>query len=192
MSATAPSPAPSAKSDLRALRQSPFDLLLTLDQRLRAARLDVAVGSSQAWQGLAFRLGTRWMVSPKDDVREVIPPPRVTRVPNGRPWLMGVGNVRGSLLTLVDLGKLFGGASSPSRGSRVLVLNSDRVPVGFLVDEVAGYRQFEPGDQSRPHVELNDPSAPFLLGGFAREGRAWRVLSLHRLAQSEVLRRAGL
>jgi twitching motility protein PilI len=177
---------------LRALREQPFDLLIALDQRLRAARLDAAVGSSQAWSGLAFRLGNRWMVAPKDDVREVIPPPRTTRVPNARPWLAGVGNVRGSLLTLVDLGQLFGTPSPSGRGVRVLVLNSDRSPVGFLVDEVAGYRQFEPSDQSRPDVELTDASAPFLLGGFAREGRAWRVLSLHRLAQSDLLRRAGL
>jgi hypothetical protein len=37
----------------------------------------------------------------------------------------------------------------------------------------------------------NDAAGPYLLGGFAREGRQWPVLSLHRLAQSEALRRAG-
>lgn len=185
-------PAATPGADLRALRRDPFELLLAMDRRLRAARLDLAAGNRQAWQGLAFRLGPLWLVSPKDDVREVIQPPRVTRVPNGKPWLAGVANVRGTLLTLVDLGKLFGSAVAPSRSTRVLVLNSERTPAGFLVDEVAGYRQFEPADQAAPEVDFSDPSAPFLLGGFAREGRAWRVLSLHRLAQSEVLRRAGI
>ncbi|WP_420467801.1 chemotaxis protein CheW [Panacagrimonas sp.] len=177
---------------LRSLRAQPFHLLLELDRRLRAARSDSADGSADVWQGLAFRLGERWLVAPKDDVREVIPPPRLTRVPNARPWLAGVANVRGSLLTVVDSGRLLGDeASGDKRTARVLVLNSERLPAGFLVDEVAGYRQFTVREQADLERSEQDPSAPYLLGGFQREGRVWPVLSLHRLAQSDALRRAG-
>ena len=181
-------------ADLRALRDDPFALLLALEQRLRSVRLDAEVaGVTEIWQGLAYRVGDRWLVSPKGDVREVIPPPRVTRVPNARPWLAGVANARGSLLTLVDLKLLTGGthAVSDSRTARVLVLNSDSVPAGFVVDEVAGYRQFTVVDQAKPVVADDDPLEPYLLGAFARDGRAWQVLSLHKLANSEPLRRAG-
>lgn len=178
---------------LRELRGDPFELLVALDKRLRATRMDAAGGGAEIWQGLAFRYADRWAVAPKDEVREVIPPPRYTRVPNAKPWLVGVSNVRGSLLTLVDLGRLFGGegAAPNSRTARVLVLNSDRMSVGFLVDEVAGYRQFTVTEQSKPDLADNDPRTPFVLGGFLREGRSWQVLSLHKLAQSETLRRAG-
>lgn len=177
---------------LRDLREDPFRLLSELDRRLRALRADVTSGGVDLWQGLAFRQGERWMVAPKDDVREVIPPPRVTRVPNARPWLSGVANVRGSLLTLVDLGAFLGGAiTASSRSARVLVLNSDRVPAGFLVDEVAGYRQFSPSEQLPNVIAPDDAAAPYVLGGFLREGRPWQVLSLHRMAQSEAMRRAG-
>ena len=182
-------------ADLRALRDDPFALLLALEQRLRSVRLDAAVaGVTEVWQGLAYRIGDRWLVSPKGDVREVIPPPRVTRVPNARPWLSGVANARGSLLTVVDLKQLTGGghaSSGDSRSARVLVLNSESVPAGFVVDEVAGYRQFTVVDQAKPSVAQDDPLEPYLLGAFAREGRSWLVLSLHRLANSESLRRAG-
>lgn len=177
---------------LRDLREDPYRLLTELDRRLRAMRVEASGGGSQIWQGLAFRQGERWMVTPKDDVREVIPPPRVTRVPNARPWLSGVANVRGSLLTLVDLGVLLGDeASTGGRTARVLVLNSDRIPAGFLVDEVAGYRQFTVSEQTPAAPAANDSTAPYVLGGFLREGRSWPVLSLHKLAQSETLRRAG-
>lgn len=178
---------------LRELRGDPFELLLALDRRLRAMRVDAAGGGAEIWQGLAFRHGDRWVVAPKDDVREVIPPPRYTRVPNAKPWVAGVANVRGSLLTLIDLGRLFGGEGGVpnSRTTRALVLNSDHMPVGFLVDEVAGYRQFTVAEQSRPNLAEGDAMAPYVLGGFRREGRAWQVLSLHKLAQSDLLRRAG-
>jgi twitching motility protein PilI len=181
-------------ADLRALRDDPFALLLALEQRLRSVRLDAAVaGVTETWQGLAYRIGDRWLVSPKGDVREVIPPPKITHVPNARPWLTGVANARGSLLTLVDLKLLTGGThqSGDSRSARVLVLNSDSVPAGFVVDEVAGYRQFTVVDQAKPNVADDDPLEPYLLGAFAREGRSWLVLSLHKLANAESLRRAG-
>lgn len=177
--------------DPRALRQDPFEILLALDRRFRAARLDAAASGAEIWQGLAFRLGQRWMVAPREDVREVIPPPRTTRVPHAQPWLLGVANVRGSLYSLVDLGRLFGAPVNPGRAARVLVLNSDRIPAGFLVDEIGGQRQFGTGDQVAPDLDESDPLGPFVLGGFAREDRRWTVLSLRRLAQSELLRRAG-
>lgn len=179
------------RADLRALREDPFELLAELDRRFRAARLRATANSAETWQGLAFRLGNRWMLAPRDDVREVIQPPRLTRVPHARSWLSGIANVRGSLYSLVDLGRLFGGTPAAGRAARVLVLNSDRVAAGFLVDEVAGYRQFSAADQAAPEIAAEDPIAPFVLGGFEREQGGWIVLSLRRLAQSEMLRRAG-
>ncbi|HKY92766.1 MAG TPA: chemotaxis protein CheW, partial [Nevskiaceae bacterium] len=163
-------------ADLRALRDDPFALLLALEQRLRSVRLDAAVaGVTEVWQGLAYRIGDRWLVSPKGDVREVIPPPRVTRVPNARPWLSGVANARGSLLTVVDLKQLTGGghaSSGDSRSARVLVLNSESVPAGFVVDEVAGYRQFtvvDQGEQAAPCVRHARQPRPRV--GHARDAR---------------------
>ena len=177
---------------LQDLRGDPFALLVEMDRRLRALRADLSGGGTEIWQGLAFRSGTRWMVAPKADVGEVIQPPRLTRVPHGRPWLSGVANVRGNLLTLIDLGRLFGAQSSEGgRTTRVLVLKSDQVSAGFLVDEVAGYRQFSAREQTAPQLASDDPIAPYLLGGFLREGRTWQVLSLHKLVASETLRRAG-
>ncbi|MGQ0699942.1 MAG: chemotaxis protein CheW [Panacagrimonas sp.] len=174
---------------LRELRTDPFALLLELDARLRALRVDAAAASLDVWQGLAFRCGEHWVLAPRDDVREVIPTPRRTRVPNAATWLAGVANVRGNLLTVVDLGLLFGTAASAERASsRALVLNSDRVSLAFLADEVAGHRQFAAAEQC---AAQDGAMTPHVLGGFHREGRDWQVLSLHRLAQSDLLRRAG-
>lgn len=180
-------------ADLRSLRADPFQLLQELDRRLREMHADGGQAAVNVWQGFAFRHGSRWIVAPKEDVLEVIAVPRASRVPNARPWLSGVANVRGKLLTLVDIGKLFGEESSAGgrRNARVLVLNSEHTPVGFVVDEVAGYRQFTIAEQARPSLLEDDPIQPFLLGGFLREGRPWLVLSLHQLAQSDLLRRGG-
>lgn len=188
----APAVAKDGAVDWIALREQPFELLAALEARLRATKLDIAAGQSQSWTGLAFRLREHWLVTPRDDVREVIVPPRLSRVPGAKPWLLGVGNVRGNLLPVTDLAGLIGRPSVPDqRSQRVLVFNSDRLPAGLLVDEVAGYRSFAPADQrGEPVTELPE-LAPFLLGAFFRDGRRWLALSLHRLTHDVVFAQAG-
>lgn len=180
-------------AELRSLREEPFEQLLQLESRLRALRLDTAAGQAQVWIGLGFRSGGQWMVAPREDVREVIPPPRLTRVPNARPWLLGLANVRGALLTVIDLQQLLGAAPTlPTRNSRLLVFNSERMPIGYLVDEVVGYRQFSVNEQRRELVDAAaEPLRPWLLGAFVREGQPWLAFSLHKLAQADVLKQAG-
>jgi twitching motility protein PilI len=179
-------------AELLALRDSPFELLAALEQRLQTAKVDLVAGTAQFWTGLGFRLGDRWLVTPREDVREVIVPPALTRVPGARPWLLGLANVRGGLLPVCDLHRLLGEEhQTMARGSRVLVYNSDRVPAGFLVDEVAGYRQFTPADQ-RPELARDaGPLKPYLLGGFVREAQPWLAVSLHKLAAGDAFNRAG-
>lgn len=184
---------PSAAAELHALAGQPFELLYALENRLRAARLDIAAGQTQSWTGLGFRLRQHWLVAPREDVREVITVPKVTRVPGAKPWLLGVANVRGSLLPVTDLGQMLGETRLPEhRDQRVLVFNSDRVPAGVLVDEVAGYRQFAPSDQRHELAQGSGELEPYLLGGFSREGRNWLVLSLHKLTASQSFTVAGV
>lgn len=177
---------------LRELRHDPFELLAALEQRFQAARVDLAAGSAQFWTGLGFRLGERWLVTPRDEVREVITLPPLTRVPGARPWLLGVANVRGGLLPVCDVRRLLGEEHhTMARSSRVLVYASDRVPAGFLVDEVVGYRQFAPADQRPELIAGSGDLAPHLLGAFVREGQPWLALSLHKLALGDAFNRAG-
>lgn len=180
------------REDLRAFREQPFELLARLEAQIRAARIDLVVGTAENWTGLGFRLGAEWLLAPQDEVREVIPPPSLTRVPNARAWLLGIANVRGSLLTVVDLHQVLGqDPVPPQRAQRVLVLKSARLPIGFLVDEVSGYRPFQPEEQLRRARPEGDPLAGCELGAFHRDGRDWRAVSLYQLAASDGVRQAG-
>lgn len=175
-----------------ALREQPFDLLLAIERSLRSTRTEaVARDDGGTWTGLAFRLRDRWLLAPREDVREISPRPRLTRVPGAKPWLLGVANVRGGLLPVTDLGQWLGHpAVTESRNQRVLVLNADGVPAGFLVDEVAGYRQFAPEDQSP--MAADDPALePWRIGAFQRDGRDWLAISLRKLSRSEAFVLAG-
>ena len=177
---------------LRALAGSPFELLAALEAKVRMTRPDIVRRRDDVWLGLGFRVRGQWCVAPREDVREIIPLPSMSRAPGAKPWLLGVANIRGGILAVADLAQFLGlPPAMPHSTSRVLIFNSGKLPVGFLVDEVAGYRQFSVEDQRHQRVAEAGPLAPFLLGAFEREQQAWNVFSLHRLTDSPEFAHAG-
>lgn len=172
---------------------SPFALLQALERRVHTGSIAVAAGSGpQTWDGLAFRVRGQWCAAPAGEVREVLPIPAHTRVPGAKPWLLGLANVRGVILPLLDLGAFLGLPKVvPQPVSRVLILNSLREPVGFLVDEAAGQRRFTAAEQNHEAVELAVAFAPHALGAFERNGVTQLALSLRRIAACEEFAHAG-
>ena len=134
-----------ATPELAKLVEQPFELLAEIERRSREAHSGPGAGAMPAeWVGVGFRIGEEHFVANRDQVREVLMLPEgMTRVPGAKPWVSGLANVRGHLLPLVDLRAFLGaGTGGGGRSSRVLVLNSNELPVGLIVDEVFGFRRF--------------------------------------------------
>jgi purine-binding chemotaxis protein CheW len=69
-------------------------------------------------------------------IREIVPVLEATRLPGAPAHVRGVVNLRGQLLTLVDLGHRLSGDPSPTaEGTIVVVSSSDRF-LGVLVEDV--------------------------------------------------------
>lgn len=182
-------------TDLHQYADRPFDLLVSLAERLegRGAVDQSLMAAPAQWVGLGMVMGEHRLVVPQDDVQEVLEPPEFTRVPGGQPWLLGLANVRGDLLPIIDLRRMMGMEPARMSGaSRVVVLNHKEIPAGFLVDDVAGFRRFTPDDQRHELVpEDEGPMQPFLLGAFVHDGSLWVVFSLAKLATSSLFQNAG-
>lgn len=166
------------------MNTEPYRLLYALEQQLRAATGETAAASA-TWAGLGVRIRERLFAIPRGDVHEVLTAPHMTRVPNAAQWLAGVANVRGALYPIIDLGRVLGaGPIEVSPNTRLLLLNSETEPAAFLVDEVFGYRSFEPSDQRMSALDGEPESVrDLLLGGFVRDGQPWLALSLFRAAR---------
>lgn len=172
---------------LKSLRDRPFELLLELERRAKAAAAgarDAAAG--RTWIGVAFRIGGETFLVARDETREImgVPTP-LTRVPGSREWIRGIANVRGQLLPVIDLKQYLGsGATQPGRNTRVIVVNHREIPAGLIVDEVLGFRRF--GDQ-----EFHPEPPPtvlrcerYMVGSFRRGTEGWPVFSLKKLVES--------
>jgi twitching motility protein PilI len=184
-----------AGTELRSLREHPFELLRELERR---ARLAITGGpgddvGGDEWVGIGLRLGSERFVVGREEIREVLMlPSTLTRVPGAKPWVRGLANVRGHLLPVADLRSFLGaGVVGPDRSARVLVVNSADFPVGLVADEVYGFRRF----MQREHVTEVPQTLircdPYVTGAFRRGLEIWPVFSLARLLDSREFQRAA-
>ena len=86
---------------------------------------------------LVVDAGGRPLAIPAARIDRVLPVlPAVTRVPHAPPWLAGVANVMGRVVTVVDLGRLLGGGEDrdPTAARRVVVVTGGSFLLGLIVD----------------------------------------------------------
>lgn len=141
-------------------KNSAFAKLLEYEKR--GARFEAGgrsgSGPSEEWAGITFGLGDTRLACSIERITEILPCPPATPVPGAKPWIVGLANVRGELLTVIDFARYLTGARSQVRpNSRVLATTLNKAPIGLLVDEVFGQRHFL--DSEATPAELPDDSA---------------------------------
>lgn len=181
--------------DLHALRERPYELLQSMEQmaRIAAAGTGFATALQAEWIGVGFSIDGRRFVAPRADVREILQVPNLTQVPGAKGWLLGLSNVRGQLLTVVDLKDfLIGQRSTRADGQlNALVINSEEVPSALVVDEVLGFRRFAEADRVDAPPELDGDEGDYVVGAFMRDDEVWGIFSLNRLTGSPAFLQAA-
>ena len=99
---------------------------------------------------LLFGVGGRVYGCEIEVVREIVPFRRCTRLPGAPPFVCGLTNLRGTLVTVLDMGLRLGGAAvNRTDGSVVLVEYGQKV-VGLGVDEVRDVQSVTGGGDGAP------------------------------------------
>jgi chemotaxis signal transduction protein len=84
---------------------------------------------------------------PVTHVREISDLGELTPVPGVRPEVLGVRNLRGQILPVIDLAMLLGIARTGSP-ARLLVAEADGLAAGLAIDEVSGVDEMaDPPDE---------------------------------------------
>ncbi len=184
----------SDSADLSALLERPFELLQQMEKRSRAAHAGHGAGAiSSEWVGVGFRIGEERFVANREQVREVLMlPETITRVPGATRWMLGIANLRGHLLPLVDIKLMLGsGRTALRRTTRVLSVNHRDVPAGIVVDEVSGFRRFMDHEFASKAPESIVRCDRFLAGCYQRGEDHWPVFNLFDLVESNVFLQAA-
>ena len=168
---------------------APFAVLTDIARRSRslAAGLPEQQEAVTLWNGIGFMLAGQRFVAPMGEVVEILHVPRHTHVPGVRPFMLGVANVRGRLLPLIDLAQFFGlprGARS-NRERRILVVEQDDIFTGLVVDDVAGMQYFAEDSFQPDPGDVHEAVRPFVQGGYVRDEETWNVFSTFALIDDE-------
>lgn len=153
--------------------------------RRSAKGLPAQVDVVPRWSGVGFAfLGTRF-VTPMGQMSELLEVPTSTKLPGVQPWVIGLSNVRGRLLPLFDLPRFFGGVGSGiKKNHRVLVLETESLYSGIVVDRAFGMQHFAADRFGEVETELKDEIKPFVKGAYRdSRGDEWCVFNLLTLAE---------
>lgn len=118
---------------------------------------------------------------PLETVLEVEQIPPLAPVPHTRPWVRGVVNLRGNVLTLVDLAGLLGlGGWRDSGASRMLVIDRED-PVALAVDRLRGMRRLSNRIDSTLIDQLPGEVGRYCRGLYREDGEYIAALDIPRL-----------
>ena len=111
---------------------------------------------------VTFRVGTELFGVPISAVQEIVRVPAIARIPQSPEFVEGVINLRGRVITVIDMRKRLGqpapelGADAASRKARILVVEAEGRLVGVIVDEVA--------EVLRLSEDQTEPAPPMVAG----------------------------
>jgi purine-binding chemotaxis protein CheW len=103
-----------------------------------------AVGAPPERRACLFALGGSRFAVDVRSAREVVLFDEITAVPRGPRHLVGVANLRGTVMPIVDVRALLGlPDAGPARGARTLVVRAGALQAAVVVDTVLGLEPFE-------------------------------------------------
>jgi purine-binding chemotaxis protein CheW len=116
--------------------------------------------------------------------------PKITLVPRVPEWVRGVANLRGDIVSVVDLRTFIGlEPTSPHTGRMLVVrLVDEEFALGLLVDGVDQMATVDIGDIHPPASPLEGALAPFLTGVSIVGERLIVVLDVDRWLRSPEIR----
>jgi twitching motility protein PilI len=174
-------------------RRSSFETLLDYEERSLAhvPGRPESIEAAGHWRGVGFRLGQRRLVSSFDEVMEILPMPTVTPVPGAQPWMLGVANVRGTLLPVVDLKQFLEGERTVVHdGQRMLVVRQSGGNVAVLIDELYGQRTFNDTHRAEMAGEDDGRYGHFVSQVYRLADTNWAVFSMQVLTRTPEFRQA--
>ena len=147
------------------LRQYQEQLL----ERMQAARTSSGARAHQLGVEIG---GVRYLLD-LVEAGEIVPLPPLAAVPLTQPWYLGLANVRGSLLGVVDLARYLDPQALPTPGTRLVTFAPGLgFPCALLVAKVVGLRHA--ADMTPLDARLRDA-----------DGQEWTPLSLAALARED-------
>jgi len=141
-------------------------------------------------QLVGFRIGKETFGVPINLVHEIVRLPEITAVPDAPEYIEGVINLRGKIVSIVDLRKRFGETRiEASRKNRILVAEIERKMVGLIVDAASEVIRLAESEIEAPPEIFQESDVRYVTGVGKLHGRLVILIDLTKILQKGELRR---
>src|SRR5512146_1119819 len=139
---------------------------------------------------VGFRIGAETFGVPIDRVHEIVRVPEITAVPEAPDCVEGVINLRGKIISVVDLRKRFGEqVIKPSKKNRILVAEVEGKRVGLIVDSASEVLKIAANEIDAPPNVFEEGELNYVTGVGKLNDRLIILVDLNKVLQRGVLRR---
>jgi purine-binding chemotaxis protein CheW len=141
---------------------------------------------------VGFRIGRETFGVPIDMVHEIVRVPDITAVPDSPEYIEGVINLRGKIVSIVDLRKRFGEKQiTRTKKNRILVVEVDSKMVGLIVDAASEVLKMSHTHVEAPPNVFEEGELNYVTGVGKLNDRLIILIDLNKILQKGELRRLG-
>jgi purine-binding chemotaxis protein CheW len=141
---------------------------------------------------VGFRVGRETFGVPIHLVHEIVRVPEITAVPEAPDYIEGVINLRGKIVSVIDLRKRFGEKQITSdRKNRVMVIEIEKKLVGLIVDSASEVLKLPPTEIDHPPNVFEEGDLNYVTGVGKLKGRLIILIDLTKILQRGELKRIG-
>jgi purine-binding chemotaxis protein CheW len=137
-------------------------------------------------QWVTFRLDNETYGINVMQVQEVLRYSEIAPVPGAPSYVLGIINLRGNVVTVIDTRQRFGlDSADVTDNTRIVIIEADKQVVGILVDSVAEVVYLRQSEiETAPNVG-NDESAKFIQGVCNKNGELLILVELDKMMSEE-------
>ncbi|MGH9711411.1 MAG: chemotaxis protein CheW [Candidatus Acidiferrales bacterium] len=122
-------------------------------------------------------------------VREIVRVPEITAVPNAQEYIEGVINLRGKIVSVMDLRKRFGESNvENNKKNRIVVVEIGGRTVGLIVNSASEVLRLSPSEIAPPSSVFLDGEVDYVTGVGKLGDRLIILLDLVKVLKSGELR----
>ncbi|MFC0050144.1 chemotaxis protein CheW [Rheinheimera tilapiae] len=142
--------------------------------------------TDQVLQWVTFKLQEETYGINVMQVQEVLRYTDIAPVPGAPMYVLGIINLRGNVVTVIDTRARFGlPPSDVTENSRIVIIEADKQVIGIMVDSVAEVVYLRASEiDTAPNVGT-DESAKFIQGVSNRDGELLILVDLNKLLTDE-------
>ena len=131
-------------------------------------------------------LGSEVFAIPISKVEEIQDTPAITKIPKTESWLLGAINLRGDILSVLDIREFVRcGAAKQDSSTRLIIVGTQLYRAAVLVDNVLGIIEISEEDILPVHEAKSQENRSYVSGVYSHSGSLVSILDIEDLLTSD-------